>query len=82
MTPQEIILTKLFEKYEKETIPGTAYFEALTEFAKHCYDSMGRDPSIAYIHSFINAVYRIGFERGYKAGCDYEQELKKLEKED
>ena len=36
MTKEELI--KLFEKYEKETVPGTAYFNALCDFSKNCFD--------------------------------------------
>lgn len=82
MTPEETKLIELFKQYENDSIPGTAYFEALTTFAKQCCDNMSYDPSIAYIHSYIHAAYRVGFDRGYKAGCEYEQELKKLDTED
>lgn len=85
MLPDEEKLTKLFEKYDKESIPGTAYFEALCDFAEDCFDLVkgyGDNLQVEYIHSFISAAYRVGFDRGYKAGCEYEQELKKLEKED
>lgn len=85
MTPDEEKLTKLFEKYDKESIPGTAYFEALCDFAEDAFDivkAYGDNLQVKYIHSFISAAYRVGFDRGYKAGREYEQELKKLEKEE
>ncbi len=85
MTTHEEHLIELFEKSEKESIPGTAYFEALTDFAEICFNTAkaeGKELTIADIHSYIHAAYRVGFERGYKAGREYEQELKKLDAED
>lgn len=81
-TPHEEKLIKLFEKYEKETIPGTEYFESLCEFSKECFDIvkiLGNSLQVKDIHSFIAAAYRVGFNRGYDAGREYEQDLKKLE---
>lgn len=81
MTPCEEKLIKLFEKYDKESIPGTSQLDALTKFAEDCYDDMPYEPSIAYIYSYISAAYWIGIDRGYKSGRKYEQELKKLEED-
>lgn len=85
MTPHEEELIKLFEKYEKESIPGTAHFDALCDFSKNCFDivkAFGYSLEVKDIHSFIAAAYRIGFNRGYDAGREYEQDLKKLDTED
>lgn len=85
MTPHEEELIKLFEKYEKESIPGTAHFDALCDFSKNCFDivkTFGYSLEVKDIHSFIAAAYRIGFNRGYDAGREYEQDLKKLDAED
>ena len=85
MTTHEEHLIELFEKSKKESIPGTEYFEALCEFSKECFNTvnlLGDGVLVKDIHSFISAAYRVGFDRGYKAGCEYEQELKELEKED
>lgn len=82
MTPHELTLTELFEKHDKDSIPGTAHFEALIDFAEICFNTLkaeGKDFTITELHSFIAAAYHVGFERGYKAVRDYEQELKKLE---
>lgn len=70
MTPHEEKLNELFAKYEKD-YPGTAYFEALCDFSRGCFDTVktqGDSLQIKDIHSFIAAAYRTGFNRGYAAG--------------
>lgn len=82
VTPHEEMLLRLFKKYEKESIPGTAYFEALANFAKVCFDTInekGDTLTVGDLTSFIAAAYHIGFNRGYEAGMNFEQECNKLE---
>lgn len=81
-TPHEEMLLQLFKQYEKESIPGTAYFEALADFAKVCFDTInekGDTLTVGDLTSFIAAAYHIGFNRGYEARINFEQKLKKLE---
>lgn len=40
MTTHEEHLIELFKKAEKESIPGTEYFEALCEFSKECFNTV------------------------------------------
>lgn len=81
-TPHEEKLIKLFEKYEKESIPGTEYFGALCDFSNECFENvmkLGDKLQVKDIHSFINAAYHVGVTRGYDAGRNFEQECKKLD---
>lgn len=85
MSKEELTLIELFEKHEKDSIPGTAHFEALIDFAEICFNTPkaeGKEVTIADIHSYIRAAYRVGFERGYKAGREYQQDLQKLDAKD
>jgi len=85
MSKEELTLVELFDKHEKDSNPGTAHFQALSDFAEICFNTPkaeGKEVTIADIHSYIRAAYRVGFERGYKVGREYEQELKKLDSED
>lgn len=85
MTTHEEHLIELFKKAEKESILGTEYFKALCEFSKECYNTvnlLGDGVLVKDIHSFIAAAYRVGFERGYKAGREYQQDLQKLDAKD
>lgn len=80
--PHEEMLIQLFKKYEKESIPGTSYFEALADFAKVCFDTInekGTTLTVGDLTSFIGAAYHIGVNRGYEAQINFEQECKKLE---
>lgn len=82
MTQHEVTLIKLFEKYDKESIPGTAYFEAVCDYSAECFEHVmkrGDKLQVKDIHSFISAAYHVGFNRGYDAGRNLEKECKKLE---
>ena len=83
-TSQEELLESLFKKQEAKVIPGTEYWEALTEFSEVCFNQlMGKEkPKVADIHSFIAAAYHYGRERGEKYAKWLQSEIDKLDKED
>lgn len=83
-TIQQEMLESFFKKQEGKVIPGTEYFEALTEFSEVCFNQfIGKEkPKVADIHSFIAAAYRCGHERGEKYGKWLQSEIDKLNKED
>lgn len=83
-TIQQEMLESFFKKQEGKVIPGTEYFEALTEFSEVCFNQfIGKEkPKVADIHSFIAAAYHYGRERGEKYGKWLQSEIDKLDKED
>lgn len=73
-------LIELIKKYEKDSITGTEHIKkALKDFAVHCCDYMSYDPDSNYILDYFEEVYQVGFNNGYEAGRNSEQELNKVE---
>ena len=83
-TSQKELLESLFKKQEGKVIPGTEYFEALTEFSEVCFDQLmsKEKPKVADVHSFIAAAYHYGREQGEKYAKWLQSEIDKLDKED
>lgn len=83
-TSQQEMLESLFKKQEGKVIPGTEYFEALSEFSEVCFDQLisKEKPKVADVHSFIAAAYHYGCEQGEKYGMRLQSEIDKLDKED
>lgn len=81
-TPHEEKLIKLFKKYEKKSIPGTAYFDALCDFASDCFAMIKKkgetNITVGSLHSYIAAAYRVGFNRANESSL---KRIKELEKE-
>lgn len=73
-------LTELIKKYEKDSIPGNEHVKkALSDFAEHCCKCLPYDPDIYCILDYFEDVYKVGFNKGYEAGKNSEQELNKVE---
>lgn len=75
-------LTELIKKYEKDSIPSYEHIKkALSDFAEHCCKYLPYDPDIYCILGYFEEVYQVGFNKGYEAGKNSEQELKKSDEE-
>lgn len=64
MKKEELILIERIKKHENDC-EG-----ALIDFAEICFNTAkaeGKELTIADIHAYIHAAYKVGFERGYKA---------------
>lgn len=84
MSDKQTLLESYFEKYKGKTIPGTEYWEALTDFAEDCFKEFteSKDPKVGILHSYIAAAYHYGREQGEKYQKWLNKEIEKLHKED